>query len=240
MSSGFFMELRVSYLEVSIIIPAYNEEKRMVPFIKRMSDFSKKYPVEHEVIFIDDGSTDRTLEVIKNLKWNKLRIISYKPNQGKGFAVKKGVENSKGDKIIFIDADDSISPDEIPEMVKQLNNYDVVVGTRYYDRKKVKQPLHRLFTGTMFNLYVNFLFRINIHDNLCGFKGFKKQVADELFKNLISNRWVFDVELFYKIRKYKFKLYEMTIHWVHREDSKIKFIDILKMVINLLKLRMKV
>ncbi|MFH1321453.1 MAG: dolichyl-phosphate beta-glucosyltransferase [Bacteroidota bacterium] len=223
----------------SIIVPIYNEEKRMGMFLKELIQFSKKSLKNYEILFVDDGSTDNTLELLKNIKKNndEVKIISYKINKGKGHAVKTGVLSARGDKVLFIDADGSIAPNEIPPMLDRLEKYDIVVGTRYSKRAKVKQPTLRHITGTLFNLYVNLLFHINIYDNLCGFKGFRKRVVNTLFQNLISKRWIFDVELFYKIRKNKYSLYEMPIKWEYKENTKMSVLDPFKMLFQLIKLR---
>ena len=102
-----------------------------------------------------------------------------------------------------------------------------------------KQPLLRKTLGIIFNSYVNVMFGIRVKDTLCGFKGFKRDAALKIFKNLKSNRWIFDVELFYKIRKNRLLLYQMPIYWVHKEDTKIKRLDPLKMFAELLFLRIK-
>jgi dolichyl-phosphate beta-glucosyltransferase len=159
---------------------------------------------------------------------------------GKGYAVKTGIMASKGQFVIFIDADGSIDPEEIKKMGKNLIGFDAVVGTRASNKSVVKkQPLIRKALGIIFNTYVNAVFGICVKDTLCGFKGFKYNVAMKIFRNLKSNRWVFDVEIFYKIRKNKYTLYQTPIHWVHKENTKIKRLDPLKMFLDVLILRLK-
>lgn len=225
---------------LSLIVPLYNEEKRMTPFVKDLMTYSKKLK-DYEVIFVDDGSTDNSVKFLENLiRDNKnSRIISYKPNRGKGNAVKVGIDNSIGRDVIFIDIDGSINPEEISKFLKALENSDVAIGDRYSNRKNIKQPIIREFTGIIFNAYVNFLFNIHVHDTLCGIKGFRKDVAKLLFKNLKSPRWVFDVEILYYIRKKKLKLIKLPIRWVHKEGTKMSTIDPIKMAFRLLILRLK-
>jgi len=226
---------------VSIIVPVYNEEDRIVNFLEDLLKFAKSNLKNYELIFVDDGSVDKTLEIIKGeVKNNKnVKIISYRPNIGKGFAVKKGVFATNGELILFIDADGSIRVNQIRKMLEKLEHYDIVVGDRSCKESDVKQPFLRKIIGIVFNMYVDMLFNSEIRDNLCGFKGFHKEVARELFKDLIVERWLFDVELFYKIKKKNYSLYQLPIEWEHREGSKIKLIDPLKMIFQLIVLRIK-
>ena len=224
-------------MDASIIIPVYNEESRIKPFLSELKPIIKP---GWEAIFVDDGSVDGTLKMLKKFKIANKRIISYKKNRGKGFAVKKGVMAANGKYIIFIDADGSIHPSQIGLMLEYLSKYQVVVGTRASNESKVKAPFIRKLLGTIFNAYVNFIYNVKIKDNLCGFKGFQRSAAKSLFKNLLSERWIFDVELFYKIRKQGMSLYEMPIKWVHKRNSKMSIVDPLRIAYELLKLRARI
>jgi dolichyl-phosphate beta-glucosyltransferase len=225
---------------ISVIVPAYNESGRIGPFLTGLVELVKKEG--YELLVIDDGSTDGTATVSSELISSapNARVISYSPNRGKGHAVKTGVLASKGDPIIFIDADGSIPPEEIPKMVEELKKYDVVVGDRSSAQSVITQPKLRKFLGVIFNKYVDALFRVQITDFLCGFKGFRREAAKELFEGLVSDRWIFDVELFYKAKKNGYLLYKMPIRWVHKEQSKIKPLDPVKMFGQALSLRLKV
>jgi dolichyl-phosphate beta-glucosyltransferase len=225
---------------ISIVVPAYNENKRINEFLTELVSFAKRG--NYEIIIVDDGSSDNTIEIVKKITKNfkRTKIISYKPNKGKGYAVKKGLMSAQGDYIIFIDADGSISPSEIPKMTKMLKKYDVVVGDRSSELSKITQPLVRKFLGIIFNNYINLVFRVNVKDFLCGFKGFRREVARSLFNDLISNRWIFDVEIFYKLRKRNYSLYKMPIKWVHKPDTKIKRLDPIKMFFEALLLRLRI
>ena len=227
-------------MEISIVVPAYNEEKRIVSFLKRLLDFAGNKN-GFEIIFVDDGSTDNTLKLIRDYckGYDNTRIISYKVNKGKGGAVREGVMHSRGKKVLFIDSDGSIDPKQILQMSKHLDKYDAVVGTRASSRSKVSQPLFRKVIGICFNVYTNFLFGLSIRDKLCGFKGFKRDVAHVIFRDLVSMKFVFDIELFYRIKIYGFSLYQQPIKWVHKWNSKIKPIDPFKMVFELVDLRIK-
>jgi dolichyl-phosphate beta-glucosyltransferase len=224
---------------ISIVVPCYNEETRITQFLEKLVKICSSR--NYEIIVIDDGSTDGTMGVVSSIIKGKknCRVISYKNNMGKGFAVRTGVMAAKGNFIIFIDADGSIDPDEIKNMEKYAEKYDVIVGTRASKESVVDQPRKRKLIGMMFNFSVNTIFHTGIKDSLCGFKGFKKNVARSIFKDLRSNRWIFDVEVFYKIRKKKYSMFQMPIHWIHKENSKITLFDPVKMFFQLLVLRIK-
>lgn len=229
-------------MNTSIIVPMYNEEKRITPFLTNLIKFSEKKLKDYEIILVNDGSKDNTDKVVKGIiKNNKnIRLISYKPNGGKGNAVKVGFKNARGKKVLFIDADGSIQPDEIPRMIEKLDKYDVVVGNRYAKESKVKRHWLRAVYSFFFNTIVKILFQSRVRDNLCGFKGFKKNIADNLFNDLIDKRWVFDVELFFKIKKKSYSLYELPIKWVHVGGSQVKmFSDPVKWFLRLIILRIK-
>ncbi|MBN2420932.1 glycosyltransferase [Candidatus Woesearchaeota archaeon] len=230
----------------SIIVPAYNEEKRSGKFIPFLLDFIKKHIPKTEIIIVNDGSTDSTAAVvnahIKRLNAQKFaKVIGYSKNKGKGNAVAFGVKAAKGEKILFIDADGSISPEEIPCLLKKLNEYEVVCGDRTSARSKIKTTVFRKITSFGFNFAVAVLFGYGMRDNLCGFKGFKKSVAKEIFSDLKDRRWVFDVELLYKIKKKKYSLHFMPIAWKYVGNSRIKmFIDPIKWFFRLISLRWQI
>lgn len=224
-------------IKCTILVPAYNEERRIKLFLQELAMLREKNNSIKEVVVIDDSSTDSTADIVR--KFDGIKLLSYKPNRGKGYAVKHGVMHAKGDSIIFIDADGSISPDQIPKMLEKLEQYDVVVGDRSLKNSVVKNVGTRKLTGNLFNFYVGLIFNSDIKDNLCGFKGFKADVAKNLFGDLISERWIFDVELFYKIRKRGYTLYKLPFVWSHKKGSKLKLLDPLKMFFELIMLRIK-
>lgn len=228
-------------MKVSIIVPAYNEEKRIIGFLNDLIIFSKNNLNDYEIILVNDGSTDGTLRILENQTKGEenISIISYKKNKGKGGAVREGILRAVGEKILFIDADGSIHPNQIHKLLEKLDDYDVVVGSRSLKESEVKMGLLRKNLGKIFNFYVNVLFFINIKDNLCGFKGFKKKVAKDLFENLQSMGWIFDVEIFLKIKKTGYSLDELPIKWEYKKGSKITILGPFKMYFQLLKLRLK-
>jgi len=222
--------------ELSVIIPVFNEQKRIVQFLKDMRVAAQK---NWEIIFVDDGSKDDSANIIKNSGIRNLTVVSYRSNKGKGFAVKKGVDAARGKYIIFIDADGSVHPSMINKMLKFLKRHDFVVGSRTQEDSKVEQPIFREFVGICFNVYSNILFGLSIKDKLCGFKGFKSNLAKELFSSLKSNRWVFDIEIFFKAKKNNIQPFEIPIKWQYKDKSKMKIYDPLKIAFELVTLRLK-
>ena len=227
--------------DVSIIVPAYNEERRIAPFLEGLLKFSQENLESYEIVVVNDGSTDGTDEVVKRIIAGRedARLVGYSPNRGKGGAVRFGVLASKGERIIFIDGDGSIQPGRIPAMLAGLKEYDVVVGDRSLRESRTKIPAYRRMTGRAFNFIVDLLFRTGIKDNLCGFKGVRAGVARDLFGGLISRGWVFDVELFYKIRERGYRLHRIPVEWEHRGDSKMTFLAPFKILLELLILRVQ-
>jgi len=227
-------------LRYSIIVPMYNEEKRFSSFLPRLTSYLEKNLADYELILVNDGSRDKTLHLMNGFRCKGKVIESYDVNRGKGYAVRKGVLAAKGKYILFIDADGSIPPEEIPRMLAKLREFDVVVGDREAARSCVRRSFMRSITSCLFNNYSRFLFDTGVKDHLCGFKGFNRKAARILFQDLKSHRWIFDVELLYKIRKQKLSLYRLPIRWEHKGDSKMKLTDPFKIFLDLAVLRMKI
>ncbi|MBY9015361.1 MAG: glycosyltransferase family 2 protein [Candidatus Lokiarchaeota archaeon] len=231
-------------IKISILIPAYNEEKRIPKFLKDLQNFAGNNLESYEIIVINDGSLDKTKETVLKLitDYNQTRLISYDDNMGKGYAVLQGVLNAKGKFILFLDADGSIKPPEILKMYRifQKFHFEIMVGSRISKSSNIteSQPLSRRLLSKIFNLCSNLLFRININDLLCGFKGFSREVAKKIFIDLKAYRWEFDVEILYRARKNGFKVFELPIEWRHEEGSKIKLLDPILIFINLFRLRL--
>ncbi len=219
-------------MKTTLIVPMYNEEKRVLSFLGLLSKFSKKHDLE--VILVNDGSTDNTETIVKKYVNKNIKLISYKENKGKGYAVKKAVSKANGKNIIWIDADDSFYLTDILKIQDKLNNYDIVIGNKYSNKRKLN---FRLMLGKSFNTIVNMLFNLNINDCFSGLKGYNKKVADLLFKDLIHSRWLFDVELLIKARRKKCKITSVPVKLKTNKGTKFKLIDPLLLLIKLLKMK---
>ncbi len=224
----------------SVVIPAYNEEKRIEKFLNELLYFKEKNNFIKEVIVVNDGSTDSTYKILKKYK-NKIRVLNHNVNKGKGAAVKTGVLAATGSNIIFMDADGSTSPSQIPKLLKALKKSQIAIGSRIDRNSKIirKQPLIRIILGKIFNLSANVLFpSLRIFDTLCGFKGMRSREGKKIFSKLIMERWIFDVEMLMWARKMGYKIAIVPIEWKHEGNTKMNLgINNIKMFLELLKLR---
>lgn len=226
---------------ISVIIPVYNEEKRITPNIQKVLDFFNLSQWSFEIIFVDDGSRDNTIQVLKKYENNEnIKIISHDINQGKGASVKTGVLASKGDLILFSDADLSTPIEELNKLIKEIEENDIVIGSRAINRDLLikKQPIYRVLIGFFARNLIRFVLGLNYKDTQCGFKLFKKNVAMVLFNKMKTKRWSFDYELLFLAKKYNFKVKEVPVLWKNDEDSRVNsFIDPIKSFIDLIKIR---
>jgi len=224
-------------------VPAFNEEKRIQPFLVDLITYSKAHLTDFEILVVNDGSTDATGDIIKNIITSFharfVRYIWYQRNSGKGTAIKVGVKNAKGDKIVFIDADGSINPKEISRLINYLDDYDLVIGDRKAKGTRIirSQPVTRQIASLLFNALVQLLFHINVHDTLCGFKGFTSKVRSDIGITFRASKWIFDVELLYKAKKRCYSCFQMPIEWGHKENSKVKLREYLKILIELIEIK---
>jgi len=231
-------------IDVSIVIPAYNEAQRLPPFLERVISFCKKSPKVYEIIVVDDGSTDATLEAASSCvpAFPRLSIVKIKKNRGKGYAVKRGLLKSSGAVCAFLDADGSIGPDEIEKNLHYLadGGYDVFAGSRVLTGagQVLAVRWHRKAIGTVFNWCVRvFLFK-DIRDTQCGFKMFKREVVRPLFSRSHLRRFGFDIEILYLAHKMGYRVKEGAVSWRHVPGSKVNlFIDSAEMFINILQVR---
>lgn len=228
---------------LSVIIPTYNEEKRLPKTLKSVSDYLSKQSFESEIIVVDGGSTDKTVQIAEELKpeIKNLSILRCEKNQGKGYSVKLGMLNTNGDYRIFMDADNSTSIDQIEKMWPYFEKgYDIVIGSR--DIKGAildpPQPLYRRFLGKVFRFLVSFICGLwEIKDSQCGFKCFTKKSAKDIFKRCKINGFAFDVEVLVIAKKLGYKIKEVPVYWKNDPFSKVKLKNIVKMGLDLINIR---
>ncbi|OGY27038.1 MAG: hypothetical protein A2Z42_04050 [Candidatus Woykebacteria bacterium RBG_19FT_COMBO_43_10] len=231
---------------ISIIIPAFNEEDRIASSLEKLSTFLKKRPEEFEVIVVDDASTDGTGKLAKSFasKIPNLKVIRLEksPFEGKGLAVNKGALATKGEVVVFTDADFSTPIEEIGKLLRKLEEgFDIAIGSRALDRSlvKTKQSAVREFMGRVFNFLVQRITLPGIVDTQCGFKAFKMRVCRQLFEKEKIFDFGFDVELLYLARKKGLKIVEIPVIWNNHPTSKVHPIkDSVSMFADLFKIRL--
>lgn len=218
--------------ELSIIIPVYNEEARIKDGIERILRFCKSNVKKWEVIVVDDGSTDNTraiaIEIMKpdNTHWifesGSTHIITYHPNQGKGYAVGMGISAAQYKWILFTDIDLSTPIEEVQNLFQYTRHYDIVIGSRNLTTSTVeKQGILRRTAGNIFPLLVKHMIKLDIKDTQCGFKLFNKNTT-HIFMGLYTKGFTFDVEVLLKAKRLGYRLKEVGIQWKNDKRSKLK------------------
>lgn len=211
---------------ISLIIPAYNEEKRLGKSLHILAGFLKKRAEKFEVIIVDDGSTDKTAEVADSFSKSlpNLKVIKLATNQGKGAAVNIGFKQTSGEIVVFTDADFSTPITEIDKLLDKLRDgFDIAVGSRALDRSLVKehQNFLRELMGRSFNMVVQQIAVRGISDTQCGFKAFNKTTTARLFEKQVIHGYAFDVELLYLADKLGLKIAEIPVIWFNDQASKV-------------------
>lgn len=210
----------------SIIIPVYNEEKRIPQHIDEIfSFFNTKSDIRTEIIFVNDGSHDRTKEVLEKYRSSyQFTFIDYQENKGKGFAIKQGVLKAQGDWVVFFDIDLATPLIEFDNLRTFMDADDeVIIGSRRLETSEIKKKESKLrtFLGHGFTKLSNILVP-GIKDFTCGFKCFRRDVAQLIFSKARIDRWGFDTELLYIARLQHKRIRQMPVTWAHDTDSKVK------------------
>lgn len=211
---------------LSVVIPAFNEEIRILPTLERVFAFLESRKIDHEVLVVDDGSTDETAELVRRFSRDRpqLQLLNQPQNLGKGAAVKAGALEAKGEYILFSDADLSTDISEVdPFLESAERGADIVIGSRVLPGSKIVgwNPWYRILSGRTFNRIIRIVALPGISDTQCGFKMFSRQAALEIFPlNRISG-FGFDVELLFIGRHLGFTLEELPITWNNARNSKI-------------------
>jgi dolichyl-phosphate beta-glucosyltransferase len=223
-------------MKLSIIIPAYNEEKRITSSLKKIYNYFDRKQFDYEVIVVNDGSRDNTLDVVNKIKNKKTKVIDNKINAGKGHAVKTGMLDAKGDLLLFTDSDLSTPIEEFDKLMKYTDNYDIIIGSRGLKESNVKSKFHKMMLGKLGNFFIRLFAVKEINDTQCGFKLFKRKCLN-IFKKQTINRWGFDFEILFLARKFGYKIKEVPVVWVNAEGSKVKALDYPKTFLELLRIR---
>lgn len=210
---------------ISVVIPAYNEEKRLGKTLSLWQDFLKIENPDYkiaEIIVVDDGSEDKTCQITESFKkLLPIKIIKISPNQGKGNAVRAGVKETAADLIFIYDADAAVAPEEINKLLFYEPEHDIVIGSRTTAGVKAKISFKRRVVGICFHLFCSPLLP-NIKDASCGAKLFKRQAAQKIFDQQKINRFAFDIEILWLAKKLNFRIKEVGLAWQETPGSKVK------------------
>ncbi len=230
-------------IHLSVIIPSYNEGKRLLKTLKSIAKYLRTQTYTWEILVVSDGSKDNTAEVANSLKpeIENLRVIDNKENHGKGYVVKQGMLEAKGAYRVFTDADNSTAISHVELMWPEFEKgNDIVIGSRDIKGAKlaVPQPWIRRRVGDIFNLMVQVLCGLwGIWDTQCGFKGMTEKATQEIFPKCLVERFAFDPEILVIAKKAGYKIKEVPVTWVNDEASTVGFKSTIKMAKDLLKIR---
>ena len=229
--------------DLSIVIPAYNEESRIEPTVRDIVRYCRTRGRGFELILVDDGSRDGTTSVGRLLseEFPELRVIRLAANHGKGYAVRTGVVNAIGRLVLFADADGATPIEEIERLESALDSgADVAIGSRALRARgvQVHAKLYRHLMGRTFHLLVEWLADGGVKDTQCGFKLFRSSVAQDLFSRMRMNGFSFDVEVLVMARRRGYRVAEVPVNWTHRAGSKVRLtLDSLRMADDLVRIR---
>jgi len=211
--------------ELSIIIPSFNEELRLPATLDKIARYIAREKKIAEVIVVDDGCTDHTAEVAESFRGKiaQLRVLANGTNRGKGYSVRHGSLEARGEIVLFTDADLSSPIEEAGKLLAALKDHDVAIGSRAVDRRliEVRESAFREFAGIVFNKIVRTVLRLPFVDTQCGFKAFRRERCRVIFEQQTIERFGFDPELLYLARHHGLSTVEVPVRWAHSPATKV-------------------
>jgi len=232
---------------MSIVIPAYNEEKRIAGSLLETCAYMNDFGLEYEIIVVDDGSSDGTGRTVDHIAMHvrNVRLVRYEKNRGKGHALRTGVLVTKGDLILVMDADLSTPMEELRKLMPYLSEggFDIAIGSRALALSDIikKQPWWRRGMGKMFNKIVKAIVIGGFNDTQCGFKLFRGVVGRNLFGEAKIDRFAYDVEILALAKKKGYGIKEVPIRWINSPESRVDPVkDSLQMLADLVRIRFTV
>lgn len=231
-----------SPIHLSIVVPAYNESKRILPTLEKIAAYLARQPYSYEVIVVDDASTDLTPSVVMafGARHPWFHLIINERNMGKGASVRRGMLEAKGAFRLFTDADLSTPIEELDNFFRYAPPFDVVIGSRRVRGSNVakRQPIMREASGRLFSILVRLLTMRGFVDTQCGFKMFSALAADDVFRRQTIDRFGFDVEILFIAKKLGYRVRETAVTWFDSPDTRVRlFHDAPKMFLDLLAIR---
>lgn len=227
---------------LSVIIPTYNEEKRIVKTIEEVYDYLKKQPYDSEIVVVNDGSNDKTVKAASILKTKiaNLTIIDNQKNHGKGYVVRQGLLRSKGKYRLFTDADNSTPINQLEKFLPYVKDYDIIIGSRSIKGSKIinLQPFYRRVLGKIYGFLVKIIIGLwSISDTQCGFKMFNAKSISSILSKCIINSFSFDVEILVAAKKLSYKIKEVPVIWLNDQNTKVSFKKMVQSVFDLVRIR---
>lgn len=235
--------MKESKYTLSVIVPFFNESKRINIFFEEMDHFSECFAMDYEVILVDDASDDDTLNKLEVWAEQRpyVRVIGQPNNAGKGRALARGIESASGKYILTCDADMSAKPSELLNWIEKYDIFNsertIFIGNRKDNETKLSAKGYRKLIGLVFSKLVNLLIGLNIQDTQCGFKLYPIEFGKEVFATLTDYGWAHDVEILLLAKREKLKVVECQLTWVHNAGSKVNIIsDSIKMFLQIIRL----
>jgi dolichyl-phosphate beta-glucosyltransferase len=221
------MSTSVPFVDLSIVVPAYNEEHRIAPTLARLSAFLANQPMRWEIVVVDDGSRDATCTVVQAAMAHipDLRLVRQSPNRGKGAAVRLGMREARGQIRVMSDADGSMPPEQLPRLLAPILacRADIAIGSRYAEgaHASVKQPWYRVVWSRLANRVIQRSLVPGVRDTQCGFKAFTAEAARALFGVGRIDGWAFDLEILALARRTGFAIAEVGVEWIDDRRSRV-------------------
>lgn len=217
----------VPFVDLSVIVPAYNEELRLLPTLERLHAFLSAQPLRYEILVVDDGSKDNTCGVVEKAMESipNLGLVRQSPNAGKGAAVRRGMLAARGQIRVMCDADCSMPPEQLPRLLAPIIacKAEIAIGSRYAEGAKtdVAQPKYRVLWSRLCNKIIQRSLVPGIRDTQCGFKAFTAEAARNLFASATINGWAFDLEILALARRRGFAIEEVGVEWKDDNRSRV-------------------
>lgn len=216
-----------NFVDLSVIVPAYNEELRLLPTLQRLHAFLSAQPLRYEILVVDDGSKDGTCGVVEKAMETipNLLLVRQSPNAGKGAAVRRGMLAARGQIRVMCDADCSMPPEQLPRLLAPIIacRAEISIGSRYAEGAKtdVAQPKYRVMWSRLCNKVIQRSLVPGIRDTQCGFKAFTAEAARNLFASATINGWAFDLEILALARRRGFAIEEVGVEWKDDNRSRV-------------------